>query len=612
MAATGRGVRRADPAVHEQGAPRGEGPHELDQSERAVRPRGPAIRRRAARSGRRARRSSPSSRALRDQARAPRLLQLAVASSCSRSAIPGVPDFYQGTELWDDSLVDPDNRRPVDFALRQRAARGAAPRRRGRSRRRCVDRLRASLERRPDQAVRDPARARVPARPPRAVRARRLRASCGDRRRTRDRVVAFAREHAGERVVIAVGRHFTAIAEPPRAPIGARWGDTALALGRAGSATRSPAGRSRRPGARRARARSRCATCSPTCRSRCWRSWRDGRSRARRASRRRRRAFRVWAPRARDGRGRARAAAATPLVASDARHVRGHRAQASPPATTTGSSSTVRSARPDPVSRWQPHGVHGAVARRRSRARSLDATTRGAGSPLDELRHLRAPRRHVHARPARSPRRSRGCATSSTLGVTAIELMPVAEFPGGRNWGYDGVHLFAPQSTYGGPDGLRTLVDACHARRARRRRSTSSTTTSGPRATTSATSRPYFTDRYRTPWGDAINVDGPGSDGVRRHLVDQRALLARRVPRRRAPPRRDPRHLRLLAAAHPRGASTTRVRAPRPRELGRRALRDRRERPQRRPRAAARRERRRLRPRRAVERRLPPRRARRC
>ena len=54
------------------------------------------------------------------------------------------------------------------------------------------------------------------------------------------------------------------------------------------------------------------------------------------------------------------------------------------------------------------------------------------------------------------------------LGVTAIEMMPVAEFPGGRNWGYDGVSLYAVQSTYGGPDGLRRLVDAAHAARPRR------------------------------------------------------------------------------------------------------------------------------------------------
>ena len=49
------------------------------------------------------------------------------------------------------------------------------------------------------------------------------------------------------------------------------------------------------------------------------------------------------------------------------------------------------------------------------------------------------------------------------LGMTAIEIMPVAQFPGNRNWGYDGVHLFAPQNSYGGPHGLQRLVDACHA-----------------------------------------------------------------------------------------------------------------------------------------------------
>ena len=49
------------------------------------------------------------------------------------------------------------------------------------------------------------------------------------------------------------------------------------------------------------------------------------------------------------------------------------------------------------------------------------------------------------------------------MGITAIELMPVAQFPGERNWGYDGTYLFAPQNTYGGPTGLHRLIDACHA-----------------------------------------------------------------------------------------------------------------------------------------------------
>ena len=68
------------------------------------------------------------------------------------------------------------------------------------------------------------------------------------------------------------------------------------------------------------------------------------------------------------------------------------------------------------------------------------------------------------------------------LGVTAIELMPVAEFPGRHGWGYDGVYLSAAQSSYGGPHGLQRLVDAAHARGPRRACSTSSTTTSAPPA----------------------------------------------------------------------------------------------------------------------------------
>src|SRR5437763_78698 len=105
------------------------------------------------------------------------------------------------------------------------------------------------------------------------------------------------------------------------------------------------------------------------------------------------------------------------------------------------------------------------------------------------------------------------------LGVTAIELMPVAEFPGSRNWGYDGVHLFAPQSTYGGPRGLRRLVDACHTHGL-------SVILDvvynhlGPEGNYLGDFGPYFTDRYRTPWGGALNYDGPDGDGVRRHFIE--------------------------------------------------------------------------------------------
>jgi maltooligosyltrehalose trehalohydrolase len=112
------------------------------------------------------------------------------------------------------------------------------------------------------------------------------------------------------------------------------------------------------------------------------------------------------------------------------------------------------------------------------------------------------------------------------LGVTAVELMPVAEFPGSRNWGYDGVHLYAPQSTYGGPRGLRRLVDACH-------RVGLSVFLDvvynhlGPEGNYLAEYGPYFTDRYRTPWGGAVNFDGPEAGGVRRHVVENAGFWAR-------------------------------------------------------------------------------------
>ncbi|MCU1392323.1 MAG: treZ [Ilumatobacteraceae bacterium] len=105
------------------------------------------------------------------------------------------------------------------------------------------------------------------------------------------------------------------------------------------------------------------------------------------------------------------------------------------------------------------------------------------------------------------------------LGVTAIEIMPVATFPGARGWGYDGVNLFAPQETYGGPDGLRRLVDACHARHIAVVLDVVYNHL-GPVGNSLHAFGPYFTDQYHSPWGDAVNLDGPGSDEVRRFIID--------------------------------------------------------------------------------------------
>jgi len=105
------------------------------------------------------------------------------------------------------------------------------------------------------------------------------------------------------------------------------------------------------------------------------------------------------------------------------------------------------------------------------------------------------------------------------LGVTAVELMPVAQFPGARNWGYDGVDLFAVQNSYGGPEGLRRLVDACHAKGLAVVLDVVYNHL-GPEGNYLGDFAPYFDDRYRTPWGPALNFEGPFSDDVRRFFVE--------------------------------------------------------------------------------------------
>jgi maltooligosyltrehalose trehalohydrolase len=100
------------------------------------------------------------------------------------------------------------------------------------------------------------------------------------------------------------------------------------------------------------------------------------------------------------------------------------------------------------------------------------------------------------------------------LGITAVELMPVSQFPGSRNWGYDGVNLFAPQNSYGGPGELKRLVDACH-RKGLAVILDVVYNHFGPEGNHLGEFGGYFTDKYHTPWGRAMNFDGPDSDRVR-------------------------------------------------------------------------------------------------
>ena len=173
--------------------------------------------------------------------------------------------------------------------------------------------------------------------------------------------------------------------------------------------------------------------------------------------------------------------------------------------------------RPDPCSLWQPEGVHGpsavvlpdrfawtdggwkGVRREDLVFYELHVGTFTPEGTFDgvipRLRDLRE------------------------LGVTAVEIMPVGQFPGARNWGYDGVLPYAAQNSYGGPQGLQRLVDACHAEGLAIFLDVVYNHF-GPEGNYLGEFGPYFTDRYKTPWGAAVNYDGPGCDAVRDYVLD--------------------------------------------------------------------------------------------
>jgi maltooligosyltrehalose trehalohydrolase len=173
--------------------------------------------------------------------------------------------------------------------------------------------------------------------------------------------------------------------------------------------------------------------------------------------------------------------------------------------------------RPDPCSLWQPDGVHGPSAVvRPERFAWTDGSWRGI--PRQELVFYEL---HVGTFTPQGtfeavvPRLSE----LRDLGVTAVEIMPVAQFPGSRNWGYDGVLPYAAQNTYGGPYGLWKLVDACHAAGLAVFLDVVYNHL-GPEGNYLAEFGPYFADRYKTPWGKAVNFDDAGCDPVRSFVLD--------------------------------------------------------------------------------------------
>lgn len=112
------------------------------------------------------------------------------------------------------------------------------------------------------------------------------------------------------------------------------------------------------------------------------------------------------------------------------------------------------------------------------------------------------------------------------LGITAIEIMPVGQFPGNRNWGYDGVYPFAVQHSYGGAAGLQKLVDACHANGIAVILDVIYNHI-GPEGNYLSQFGPYFTDKYNTPWGKALNFDDAWSDGVREYFIENALMWFR-------------------------------------------------------------------------------------
>jgi len=179
---------------------------------------------------------------------------------------------------------------------------------------------------------------------------------------------------------------------------------------------------------------------------------------------------------------------------------------------------------PDPRSPWQPNGVHGL-------SRPVDFSAfqwtdeRWQAPPFSsaviyEL-HLGTFTEEGTLDSA-IPR----LAYLTELGITHVELMPLNEFPGDWGWGYDGADLFAPHHAYGGPAALNRFVGACHA-------AGLAVIVDvvynhlGPTGNYLDRFGPYFTDRYSTPWGQAVNFDGAGSDEVRRLFCDNALMWLR-------------------------------------------------------------------------------------
>jgi maltooligosyltrehalose trehalohydrolase len=172
--------------------------------------------------------------------------------------------------------------------------------------------------------------------------------------------------------------------------------------------------------------------------------------------------------------------------------------------------------RPDPGSRRQPDGVHGPSET--VDLRNFEWTDQAwKGLPLEESvfyeLHI-----GIFTREGTFDGVMKCLDRLVELGVTTIEIMPIAQFPGGRNWGYDGVYPFAAQNSYGTPRDLQHLVNAAHSCGLAVALDVVYNHL-GPEGNYLSEYGPYFTDHYKTPWGAALNYDGPDSDEVRHYFI---------------------------------------------------------------------------------------------
>jgi maltooligosyltrehalose trehalohydrolase len=172
--------------------------------------------------------------------------------------------------------------------------------------------------------------------------------------------------------------------------------------------------------------------------------------------------------------------------------------------------------RPDPASRYQPEGVHGPSEVVDQSFPWEDECWFGLPLP-DQIIY------ELHTGTFSAAGTFQGVIPYLDdlldLGITSVELMPVAQFPGSRNWGYDGTYPFAVQNSYGGPSSLKTLVNACHCKGLAVIMDVVYNHL-GPEGNYLWDYGPYFTDHYKTPWGSAVNFDGPFSDEVRCYFVE--------------------------------------------------------------------------------------------